>query len=86
MKSEATVDDQTISVLKTVCVAGGARPGFNQDSNARLEWLAEAGLLALDKPRSKETTAVRSRRFYRPTKKGLELFQLLEGALGKNPA
>jgi len=80
MKLEEPVDDQTISVLKTVCVAGGARPGFNQDSNARLEWLMEAGLLTLDKPRIKETTAVRSRQFYRPTKKGMEMFRTLEGS------
>jgi len=34
-----------MSLLQTVCAAGGARAGFNGDANARLEQLVEEGLL-----------------------------------------
>jgi hypothetical protein len=68
------MDKETMSVLQTVCAAGGARAGFNGDANARLEQLVDEGLLdvanALDAHRS----------FYRPTKKGVTMVQTFKVA------
>jgi hypothetical protein len=63
------MDKETMSVLQTVCAAGGARAGFNGDANARLEQLVEEGLLDI----AKAPHAHRS--FYRPTKKGVTMVQ-----------
>jgi hypothetical protein len=71
------VDDDTIDLLKTVCVAGGVRPGFNGDSNARLEQLAAAGLLdSVEIPSDQPTTRI-PRRLYRPTELGRAMFRKL---------
>jgi hypothetical protein len=68
------MDKETMSVLQTVCAAGGARAGFNGDANARLEQLVEEGLLDV-------ATALHARRtFYRPTKKGVTMVQTLKAA------
>ena len=56
-----------MSVLQTVCAAGGARAGFNGDANARLEQLVEEGLL--------DVANAPHRSFYRPTKKGVTMVQ-----------
>ena len=72
------MDDETISVLRTVCVAGGARPGFNGDSNARLEQLVEAGLLVVEEVSSADPKAAARTRFYRPTKRGVTMVQKLK--------
>ncbi len=56
-----------MSVLQTVCAAGGARAGFNGDANARLEQLVEEGLLDVAQ------TLNADRSFYRPTKKGVTM-------------
>jgi hypothetical protein len=70
------MDRETINVLETVCVAGGARAGFNDDANARLELLVEAGLLAVaDPPHTETGTPARRRRFYKPTSKGVTMCQ-----------
>jgi hypothetical protein len=72
------MDAETIATLKTVCTAGRAAAGFNGDSNARLEQLAEAGLLVLESaPKAKGPRSA-----YKPTEKGQELFRRLskEGA------
>ena len=69
------MDQETISVLKTVCVAGGARGGFNCDANARLELLVEAGLLTVAEHPEPETGKLARRRFYRPTSKGVTMAQ-----------
>jgi len=63
-----------MNVLRTVCVAGGARGGFNCDANARLELLVEAGLLTVAEPEH-EMGKVARRRFYRPTSKGVTVAQ-----------
>jgi hypothetical protein len=66
------MDTETLSLLQTVCAAGGARAGFNGDSNARLEQLVEDGLLVV---------AIRldaHRSFYRPTKKGASMVQTMQ--------
>lgn len=69
------MDKETISVLKTVCVAGGARAGFNCDANARLDLLVEAGLLAVGDPPDAKSDPITRRRFYRPTHKGVMMLQ-----------
>ncbi len=68
------MDNETISMLETVCAAGGARAGFNGDANARLEQLVEEGLLDV----ANAPNAHRS--FYRPTKKGVTMVQTLKTA------
>jgi hypothetical protein len=68
------MDNETISMLETVCAAGGARAGFNGDANARLEHLVEEGLLDV-------ANALHAHRtFYRPTKKGVTMVQTLKAA------
>jgi hypothetical protein len=66
------MDKETMSLLQTVCAAGGARAGFNGDSNARLEQLVEEGLLDSANPPNAH------RSFYRPTKKGVSMVQTLQ--------
>ena len=68
------MDNETMSLLQTVCAAGGARAGFNGDANDRLEQLVEEGLLdASNAPNAART-------FYRPTKKGVSMVQTLQMA------
>jgi len=67
------MDNETMSLLQTVCAAGGARAGFNGDANARLEQLVEEGLLD-----ASPLSAHRS--FYRPTKKGVTMAQTFDVA------
>jgi len=67
------MDAETIATLKTVCTAGRARSGFNEDSNARLEQLANDGLLAeIAAPKAKGP-----RKAYKPTEKGREVVKQL---------
>ena len=75
LKRIIQVDDETADILKIVCAAGGARSGFNGDSNARLELLAAAGLLAV--ATLPNTNPELSQRFYRPTKKGVIMVEKL---------
>ena len=67
------MDAETISTLKTVCATGHVRSGFNGDANARLEELAQQGLLvkvSASKRKGYHTT-------YKPTEKGKELARQL---------
>jgi hypothetical protein len=67
------MDAETISTLRIVCTAGRATSGFNEDSNARLEQLAQDGFLVtvnVAKPKG-------PRRAYRPTEKGKEALRQL---------
>jgi hypothetical protein len=61
------MDNETMNLLQTVCAAGGARPAFNGDQNARLEQLVKDGLLDVANPTNTR------RRLYRPTKKGVAM-------------
>lgn len=71
------MDNETISMLQTVCAAGGARAGFNGDANDRLQQLVEAGLLVADPPLPESGPKTKVRRsFYRPTKKGISMAQM----------
>ena len=73
------MDHETLNLLHTVCVAGGARAAFNDDANARLDLLVEAGLLAIADPLTPETQpAARRHRFYRPTKKGVTMLAAIQ--------
>lgn len=62
-----TMDDETLSLLKTVCAAGRARPSYDGASNDRLERLAEAGLLDVVSVPDIDSKARIPRRYYRPT-------------------
>jgi len=71
------MDHETINVLKTVCAAGLARDGYNDDANARLDLLVEAGLLDVAESSTPPdpNAKVRRRRHYKPTKKGVNLIE-----------
>jgi hypothetical protein len=66
------MDTETLSLLQTVCAAGGARAGFNGESNDRLEQLVKEGLLDVAIPLNAH------RSFYRPTKKGATMVQTMQ--------
>jgi hypothetical protein len=68
------MDNEAMSLLQTVCAAGGARAGFNGDANARLEQLVKEGLLDVASPLNAH------RSFYRPTKKGVTMVKNLQMA------
>jgi hypothetical protein len=73
------MDDETISLLETVCVAGGARSGYSEESNLRLEQLVKAGLLAEATPADPILKRAMPQSFYRPTKRGVMVVQQLKG-------
>jgi hypothetical protein len=77
------MDDDTLDLLKTVCVAGCVHSAFNCNSNERLEQLENAGLLVVvNVPRDDSQRSV-PRRYYRPTEMGKAMFPDL---IGKNVA
>jgi hypothetical protein len=71
------MDDDTLSLLKTVCVAGRARPAFNCNSNERLDELASAGLLEVLQVPGQDPKRTVPRRYYRPTETGRAMFRKL---------
>jgi hypothetical protein len=73
MDAVNVMDAETISTLKTVCTAGQASSGFNGDSNAQLEQLAQDGLLVLVNVAKTKGP----RRAYKPTEKGKEMVRKL---------
>jgi len=67
------MDAETISTLRTVCMAGRASSGYNGDCNDRLEKLAEEGfLIAVSAAKTKGPS-----RAYKPTEKGQEAVRKL---------
>ena len=64
------MDSETISTLKTVCAAGRAREGYNDDSNRRLEQLADMGLLVVS-----QAPIMLRRRLYKPTEEGWRFYE-----------
>ena len=75
------MDDDTLNLLKTVCAAGRAGSGFDDNSNARLEKLVEQGLLDVVSAAAAHTQGKIPRRYYRPTEQARALLrQLNEGA------
>ena len=73
------MDDDTLNVLKTVCVAGRARAGFNDNSNAQLDQLVEDGLLAVVQAAQADQKSRVPRRYYQPTEKGKAVYRQLSG-------
>lgn len=73
------MDDETLSVLKTVCVAGRARAGYNEQSNDQLEQLVQAGLLDVVHAASADPKTRIPRRYYQPTEKGKAMYLQLSG-------
>jgi hypothetical protein len=76
------MDGETIDVLRTVCVAGRIRSGFNGDCNARLEQLLKAGLLAVVEVPPGNRKRLGTQRSYVPTESGVKLSRKMseEGA------
>jgi len=64
---------ETIATLKTVCTAGRASAGYNDECNAQLEQLVDNGLLSA----AGVSTAFGPQRCYTPTAKGRELVRKL---------
>jgi hypothetical protein len=71
------MDDDTLSLLKTVCVAGRARSAFDGNSNERLEKLVEEGFLVVVNATAAGLPQKIPRRYYRPTEQGREMFRKL---------
>jgi len=70
------MDDDTISTFNTVCTAGFACEGFNEQTNDQLRKLADVGLLVV----AYAPGLVTRTPAYKPTKTGWEFFkQLLSG-------
>ena len=76
------MDDDSLNLLKTICVAGRARPAFNCDSNERLDQLVSAGLLEVLKVPGQDPKRTVPRRYYRPTETG----RAMAGMLSKKGA
>ena len=71
------LDEESINLLRTICVAGSARPGFDGNSNARLEELNKAGLVdSLENP-AHQPTKGKPQRLYRPTEMGRAMLRKL---------
>ena len=71
------MDNETLSLLKTVCAAGRARPGYDGDSNARLDKLVDEGLLAIVNSAASGTSSNLPRRHYQPTEQGRDMLRRL---------
>jgi hypothetical protein len=65
-KAGVLMDSEGASILKTVCAAGWATEGFNDESNERLDQLADLGLLVV----AYAPGLLRQRRTYQPTEEG----------------
>jgi hypothetical protein len=71
------MDNDTLSLLKTVCVAGRARSAFDGNSNERLEKLVEEGLLVVVNATAAGLPQRVPKRYYRPTEQGREMYRKL---------
>jgi hypothetical protein len=67
------MDAETASTLKTVCVAGHAREGYNGEVNERLDQLTDMGLLVV----GYAPGLLAQRRAYQPTEKGRAVWKQL---------
>lgn len=73
-----TIDEETLSLLKTVCVAGRARASYDGNANARLDQLVEEGLLREVSAACAGTSSSNTlRRQYQPTEQGRAMFRRL---------
>jgi len=73
---EGSMDEDTLSLLKTVCAAGSARAGYNGNANARLDELVEEGLLDVVNAAAASASKV-PRRYYQPTEQGRAMLRQL---------
>jgi hypothetical protein len=71
------MDNETLSLFKTVCAAGAARPVFDDGVNERLDQLAGAGLLEVVPAGEVGPKRSALRAYYRPTKTGRALCRTL---------
>jgi len=71
------MDDETLNLLRTVCVAGRARAAYDANSNARLERLVEEGLLTIVNAAGAGLSSRPSRRQYQPTEQGRAMLRQL---------
>lgn len=71
------MDDDTLSLMKTVCVSGRARPTFNGNSNERLDKLVDEGLLDVVTVPSANPKRPLPRRYFKPTEKGRAMYRTL---------
>jgi hypothetical protein len=74
------MDDDTLSLLKTICAAGRAREGYDDNANAKLEQLAEEGLLHAVDSASVGRAAKTPRLSYQPTERAHALLRKLGAA------
>lgn len=70
------MDEDTLSLLKTVCAAGRARAGYDGNANARLDNLVEEGLLDVVSAAAPSSSKV-PRRYYQPTEQGRAMLRQL---------
>lgn len=71
------MDDESLNLLETICVAGRARPAFNCDSNERLDQLVAAGLLEVLEVPGQDPKRTVPRLYYRPTETGRAMCRML---------
>ena len=71
------MDEDTLSLLKTVCAAGHARAGFDGNSNARLDQLVEDGMLDLVNAPGSSSKSKTPRRYYQPTEQARVMLRKL---------
>jgi hypothetical protein len=64
---------ELISALKTVCTAGSAREGYNDESNDQLRQLANVGLLVV----AYAPDLLTRPRQYKPSETGWHMFKQL---------
>lgn len=70
------MDDDTLSLLKTVCAAGRAREGYDGNANARLATLVEEGMLDVVNAAAPASSKI-PRRYYQPTEQGRAMLRRL---------
>jgi len=70
------MDDDTLSLLKTVCAAGRAREGYDGNANERLDKLVEQGLLDVVNAAAPASSKI-PRRHYQPTEQGRAMLRQL---------
>ena len=71
------MDDETLSLLRTVVAAGRARDSYDGNSNDRLERLVQEGLLAVVSTAGTTSHSKTVRRQYQPTEQGRTMLRRL---------
>ena len=71
------MDDDTLNLLKTVCAAGRAREGYDENANEKLEQLVHEGMLVTVDSAAASRTSRSPRRHYQPTERAHALLRNL---------